>query len=149
MLTRTGFLMAAVFLASCGPSGTPAPADETREPWYADATRQLDAIDRQAQSDFQNGQFDAAAALIEKGEPLEKKLVSVAHPTLEAAEAASDLDDLYGRMLLKNHHYGWARLMFQKNLSRWKHWSPESAETKKRYAQAAAEIDQCDREMTK
>lgn len=138
-----------VLLASCGPSATPVSADATREPWYAETTQQLAAIDRQADAAFQNGKSDQAAALIEKGEPLQKKLVSVAHPTLEAAEAASDLDDLYGRMLLKNHHYGWARLMFQKNLSRWKHWSPESAESKQRYQQAVAEIDQCDREMTK
>ena len=137
-------------LASCGRSGAPAEsADPTHEAWYAEATQQLADMDRQAAAALQNGKADDAAALIEKGQPLEKRLVSVPHPTLEAAEAASDLDELYGRMLLKNHHYGWARLMFQKNLSRWKHWSPESAETTRRYQQAAAEIDECDREMTK
>lgn len=140
----------AFVLASCGRSEAPAGGpDPTSESGYAQATEQLAAIDRQAETALQNGKPDDAAALIEKGQPLQKKLVSVPHPTLEAAEAASDLDDLYGRMLLKNHHYGWARLMFQKNLARWKHWSPETAETTGRYKKAATQIDECDRQMTK
>lgn len=142
-------LIAACLLASCTRPPVPTGDDPTREAWYAETTTQLAQLVRQAQAAFENNKPDEAAALIEKAQPLEKKLVSVAHPTFEAAEAASDLDELYGRMLLKNHHYGWARLMFQKNLSRWKHWSPENAESKRRYQQAAAEIDQCDREMTK
>jgi len=142
-------ILATVLLASCGPSATPTSADPTRESWYAQDTAKLVQIAKQAQAAFESGKFDEASALIEKAQPIEKRLVSVAHPTLEAAEAASDLDDLYGRMLLKNHHYGWARLMFQKSLNRWKHWSPQTEETKQRYQKAASEIDACDREMTK
>jgi hypothetical protein len=144
------FVIIAFALVSCGRPGAPAGGpDPTSESGYTQAAEQLAAIDRQAETALQNGKPDDAAALIEKGQPLQKKLVSVAHPTLPAAEAASDLDDLYGRMLLKNHHYGWARLMFQKNLARWKHWSPETAETTERYKKAAAQIDECDRQMTK
>ena len=143
-------LISLVFLAACGPPAPPgAAADPTRESWYAQSTRELAGLDRQAEAEFAAGKSDDAAALIEKGQPIEKKLVSVNHPTLEAVEAASDLDDLYGRMLLKNRHYGWARLMFQKNLSRWRHWSPQTEESKKRYQRAAAEIEQCDQEMTR
>ena len=106
-------------------------------------------MEHEADEAFKKGDADKAAALIEQAEPIEKKLVSVAHPTLQAAEAASDLDDLYGRMLLKNHHYGWARLEFQKNLSRWKHWTPSTAESERRYQQAAARIAECDQQMEK
>ena len=142
-------LVLAALLASCGPATTPNSVDPTHESWYAQDTAQLAGIAKQASAAFENGKSDDAAALIEKAQPIEKRLVSVGHPTLEAAQAASDIDELYGRMLLKNHHYGWARLMFQKNLNRWKHWSPETEETKQRYAKAAAEIDECDRAMTK
>ena len=76
-----------------------------------------------------------------------KRLLDVQHPTLEAAEAASDLDDLYGRMLLSNHHYGWAQMMFQKNLSRWKHWDPQTEETARRLKLAESEIAECTKKM--
>jgi hypothetical protein len=139
----------AVLLAACGPPAAPDSADPTRESWYARDTAQLSDLARRAAAAFAAGRADEASALIEQGQPVEKRLVSVAHPTLEAAEAASDLDDLYGRMLLENHHYGWARLMFQKNLNRWKHWSPQTEETRRRYRRAAEEIDECDREMAR
>jgi hypothetical protein len=75
------------------------------------------------------------------------RLLSVPRPTLEAAEAASDLDQLYGRMLLSNRHYGWARLMFQKNLARWKHWQPQTPETSRRFQQAVSAIAECDKHI--
>jgi hypothetical protein len=76
-----------------------------------------------------------------------KRLLSVQRPTLDAAEAASDLDDLYGRMLLANRHYGWARLQFQKNVARWKHWMPQTKETARRLKQAESAIAECDRRL--
>lgn len=147
-MQRIALIAATLLLAACDRSIAPS-ADPTRESWYADTTRDLAALDRQAEAAFAAGKDDDAAALIEKAQPLEKKLVTVAHPTLEAAEAASDLDDLYGRMLLKNRHYGWARLMFQKNVARWRHWSPETAESQARFKKAAAQLDQVDQEMSK
>jgi hypothetical protein len=66
---------------------------------------------------------------------------------LEAAIAASDQDDLYGRMLLSNRHYGWARLLFQKILSRWKHWQPQTPETARLLKQAESAIAECDRHI--
>jgi hypothetical protein len=69
----------------------------------------------------------------------------VRQPTLAAAEAASDLDDLYGRMLLSNRHYEWAEFLFQKNRSRWKNWNPQTPETARRQKQAEAGIEECDR----
>lgn len=102
---------------------------------------------RQAENSFRAGRADEASATIQKAEPIQKRLLGVPHPSLEAAEAASDLDDLYGRMLLSNRHYGWAQMMFQKNLSRWKHWEPQTEETARRLKLAESEIAECSRKM--
>jgi hypothetical protein len=104
-------------------------------------------MNRESDSAFAAGNSDQAAKLIEKGQPLVARLLDVPNPTLEAAVAASDLDDLYGRMLLSNRHYGWARLLFQKNLSRWKHWQPQTPETARLLKQAESAIAECDRHI--
>ena len=105
-------------------------------------------MDRQAQSLLERGKSDDASAIITAAEPWAKRLISVPQPTLAAMEAASDLDDLYGRMLLANRNYGWARIMFQKNLARWRTWKPQTDETDRRRKQADAAIAECDRRMT-
>jgi hypothetical protein len=104
-------------------------------------------MNREAKALFEKGKGDDAAALIVKGEPLSKRLLSVSQPTLAATIAASDLDELYGKMLLSNHNYGWARLMFQKNLARWKYWKPQTAETEARLKNAEADIAEVDRRI--
>lgn len=76
------------------------------------------------------------------------RLLAVPRPTLAAMEAASDLDDLYGRMLLANRHYGWARLLFQKNLARWKNWNPQTEESGRRRKLAESRMAECDRGMS-
>jgi hypothetical protein len=139
-------VLALAFLASCEQAPAP-PRDATKEPWYRDALEQLTAMNREADSAFADGKSDQAAALIEKGQPLVARLLAVPNPTFEAAVAASDLDDLYGRMLLSNRHYGWARLLFQKNLSRWKHWQPQTPETARLLKQAESAIAECDRHI--
>jgi hypothetical protein len=139
-------LIAAV-LVGCSPAPVPE-SDETAKSWYGQTVAQLAEMNRQAESLFQAGQRDQAAVLIEKSQPIENRLVAVRQPTLEAMEAVSDLDDLYGRMLLSNHHYGWARLLFQKNVARWKHWNPQTEETLRRWKQADAEIAECDKHLT-
>jgi hypothetical protein len=143
---RLLLVLAAAFLASCEQSPAP-PRDATKEAWYRDAVEQLAALNREADRAFAAGKSDQAAALIEKGQPLVARLLAVPNPTLEAAVAASDLDDLYGRMLLSNRHYGWARLLFQKNLSRWKHWQPQTPETARLLKQAESAIAECDRHI--
>jgi hypothetical protein len=50
-------------------------------------------------------------------------------------------------MLLANRHYGWARLQFQKNVARWKHWMPQTKETARRLKQAESAIAECDRRL--
>ena len=139
-------ILAAALLTACEPAPGPR-RDAVQEPWYNQTVAQLAEMNREAVSSFESGKSDQAAALIEKGQPLMKRLLSVPRPTLEATEAASDLDDLYGRMLLANRHYGWARLLFQKNLARWKHWQPPTEEAARRLKQAESAIAECDRHI--
>jgi hypothetical protein len=139
------WLVAFVFLAACGPSPEQhVQKDPTTEAWYTKTVTDLTAIARQAKDLFEKGKADDAAALIEKGEPLSAKLLAVRNPTLPAVQAASDLDQLYGQMLFSNHNYGWARLMFQKNLARWKNWTPQTPDTAARLQAAQTAIALCD-----
>jgi hypothetical protein len=62
-------------------------------------------------------------------------------------EAASDLDQLYAKMLLDNRNFGWARLTYQKNASRWKNWRPQTDETARRLKLAQEGIAECDRRI--
>jgi hypothetical protein len=147
---RVSFLPICVLLTACAPSPEPvAPAkrDPTTERWYGQTVEELAGMNRQANEFFHKGKPDEAAALIEKGEPLSSRLLSVPQPTLAATEAASDLDQLYGQMLFSNRNYGWARLLFQKNVARWKHWMPQTPETARRLKQAESAIAECDRRI--
>jgi hypothetical protein len=142
--------MAAVILAGCAPDRQPVESsniDATAEAWYGKAVEQLAQMDHQAESLLARGKADEAADIIMAGEPMVSRLLAVSRPTLAAMEAASDLDDLYGRMLLGNRNYGWARIMFQKNLARWKNWKPQTDESERRRKQADAAIAECDRRM--
>ena len=139
-------ILACVILAACE-SAPPPRRDATKETWYAQAVEELTAFNREAETAFASGDPDQAAALIEKEQPLLARVLTVAQPTLEATIAASDLDQLYGRMLLSNRHYGWARLQFQKNLARWKHWQPRTADVAARQQQAEDAIAECDRHI--
>ena len=133
---------------SCGPSPvTSSKSDITKEPWYGLLVEELATLTRDAEIAYKNGKADDAAALIKKAEPLRDRAIAPRRPTLTAMEAASDLDDLYGRMLLGNKHTGWARLLFQKNLARWKHWDPQTPDTVRRLKQAQSQIAECDRRM--
>jgi hypothetical protein len=151
MQTSFGFslaILACMILAACESAPPPPPHDATKEPWYAQSVQDLTALNREAESAFAAGKPDQAAALIEKGQPLMARVLTVAQPTLAATIAASDLDQLYGRMLLANRHYGWARLLFQKNLARWKHWQPPTADSAHRLQQAEDAIAECDRHIS-
>ena len=140
-------ILAVALLTACESAPPPPPRDATKESWYGEAVEQLAALNREAETAFANGKPDQAAALIVKGQPLRSRVLTVAQPTLEATIAASDLDQLYGRMLLSNRHYGWARLQFQKNLARWKHWQPRTADSARRQQQAEDAIAECDRHI--
>ena len=115
--------------------------------WYADAVSELAATAREAERLFTAGKANEAGALVQKGEDLASKVIGVPRPSLAATEAAADIDHLYGRMLASNHKYGWGRLQFQKNLTRWKYWKPATDETQRRLRQAQAAILDCDRHI--
>jgi len=138
----------AVALSACAPPSRPVEQpkrEPTAEAWYAETVQKLVALNRDAEALFEAGKFDAAGAAVTQAQPLANRLLSVPRPTLPAMEAASDLDDLYGRMLLRNRQYGWARDFFQKNVIRWKSWKPQAADTERRWKQAAAAVAECDR----
>jgi hypothetical protein len=143
---RIAALLGCLILTACGPSAPHAPvsADPTADPSYARTIGELKEINRAARESFGKGQADLAAHMIQTGEPLSKRLMSVPRPTLGATEAASDLDQLYGDMLLSNRNYGWARMFYQKNLARWKYWRPETPESARLMKQAEDSIARCD-----
>ena len=142
--------MFAMLLAACAPAPPPppkAPVDPVTEDWYAPATAQLAAMNREAEGLLKEGKSDRAAAVIVKGQEVESRLLAAPRPTLGAMEAASDLEQMYAGMLMDNKNYGWARLAFQKNVSRWKNWRPETEETARRRKLAQDGIAECDRRM--
>jgi hypothetical protein len=122
--------------------------DVTEEAWYPRTVEQLTALDRKAEAAFQAGDQDKAAALIADGKPMQEKLLEARQPTLAAMEAVADLDELYGDMLLTNKNYGWARLFFQKNLARWKHFPEQTPETAQRLKLAEDAIAMVDKKIT-
>lgn len=142
-------IAAACLLAACESAPPPRAEqkDQTKEPWYSQLVEQLAAQNREVMRLEKEGKADAAAALIQQGEPMASRLLAVPRPTLAAMIDASDLDDLYGQMLLSNRNYGWARLFFQKNLARWKHWPEQTQDTAARLKQAQDAIAECDRRM--
>ena len=145
---RFGLLMIAVAGLLAGCAAAPPPArDVTKETWYGQAVAQAAQMNREAEDFFKTGKSDQAAARIQEAQPIVDRLLAAPNPTLAAEEAASDLDDLYGRMLLSNRHYAWARLMFQKNQARWKRWKPQTDNTARRLNQAETAIAECDKHI--
>ena len=140
------FVTAALLTGCAPPPPIPAPKpDPVTEAWYSQTVEELAALNREADRLFRGGKLDEAATLIVKGEALSNRLLAAPRPTLAAMESASDLDDLYGRMFIANHNVGWARLQFQKNLVRWRNWTPSSENTARRLKQAQSAIAECDR----
>ena len=149
---RAALPIFAMLLSGCAPAPAPSPApqpppDPVSEAWYGPATEQLAGMIREAETLLREGNSDRAAAIITLAEPFSLRLLAAPHPTLAAMEAASDLDHLYAGMLMGNKNYGWARLAFQKNVSRWKHWKPQTPETARRLKQAQDGIAECDKRM--
>jgi hypothetical protein len=144
-------LAASAVLIGCAPAPPPVVDHPkpvlTGEAWYPQTSAQLAAMNREAEGLLKRGRFDQAAAVITKGQALQNRLLAVPQPTVGAMEAASDLDDLYGRMLLRNRNYGWARIVFQKNVARWKNWKPQTPETARRLKVAVSAVAECDRRL--
>jgi hypothetical protein len=149
---RKSKLLAPVFaalLVSCGPGEAPRlpRADPTKESWYAPGAEQLSRFNQQAAALLAAGKDNDASAIITQTEGLAQRLISVPSPTYEATQAVSDRTALYGQMLMKNKHYGWARMEFQKNVMRWKAWQPQTPETQAKLRDAQAKVAACDREL--
>ncbi len=141
------FALLMVGCQSAPPPVAAHPADPTAEPEYREDEAKLAAMNRDAAAMLKAGKGDAASNLVVKGEEVAGRLLAVSHPTLAAMEAATDVDQLYGDMLLANKRYGWARMQYQKNLARWKHWVPQTEASAKRVDEARKRIDECDKHM--
>jgi hypothetical protein len=150
LILALALVPAAAVLAGCGPAATPAEqakTDPAAEPWYAETAERLTKMDRAAEQLLQTGRLQEAAAIVTSGQSLQNRLLTAPRPTLAAMEAVADLDQLYGRMLISNGYYGSARLLFQKNVTRWKTWKSPTPETAQRLKQAQSAIAECDRHM--
>jgi hypothetical protein len=148
---RKVLVVTAIFMASCAaPPPPPSPkvvVDPVTESWYAPAITELAALNRETESLLKAGKADDAAAGITKGQALAARLLTAARPPLEAMEAAADNENFYAGMLLVNKNYGWARLSYQKNASRWKNWRPQTEDTARRLKQAQDGIAEVDKRM--
>ena len=148
---RVLFLPALFLLAACGAPAPQkkAPVEPSKESWYQPAIEELRSVNAAIARFADAGEYDKAARAIIHGQELEAKLLSSSHPPLEAAIAVSDLEDIYGRMMLAQKKYGWARLVFQKNLARWKYWRPITDDSQARMERARQQIIECDRGIEK
>src|SRR5947209_7250784 len=115
--------MAVTIFAACAPAPPPMvekpKPDPVTEEWYGRTVDELAGLNREAEKLLRAGKRDDAGSVVAKGQDLEKRLLAAPRPSLAAMEASSDLDDLYGRILIANNNVGWARLVYQKNLVRW------------------------------
>ena len=139
-----------MFMVSCAAPPPPpqkVAVDPVTESWYAPAITELAGLNREAESQLKAGKPDDAAARITKGQALAARLLAAARLPLEAMEAAADNENLYAGMLLANKNFGWSRLSYQKNASRWKNWRPQTEETARRLKQAQDGIAEVDKRM--
>ena len=145
---RPYFILAAVLLYGCSTAPPDQPkADPTTEASYSLGVQELASMGRQAEELLRDGKSDQAAAIVSNGQPLLGRLLAASRPTLAAMEAVSDFDQLYGRLLVGNGYFGSARLLFQKNVTRWKTWKPQTPETVRRLKLALDAIAECDQHM--
>jgi hypothetical protein len=146
-LATAALLAALCWSCASTPPPPPAGADPTADSSYGKSVDQLAELTKQAEALVAAGRPDDASPIVQRAQAIQAKLLSAPRPTLAAMEAASDLDDLYGRMLMANNQYGWARDFFQKNAVRWKAWKPQTPETEKRRADALARVAECEKKM--
>jgi hypothetical protein len=140
----------AALLAACAPAPPPASPpkpDPTKQAWYGESADRLTAMAREAEAAFHQRKMDQAAAIVTRCQPLSQRLLSAPQPTLPALQAVSDVDQLYGQMLMANGHYVWARDFFQKNLIRWTNWKPRTDDAVRRLNLARSAIAECDRKI--
>ena len=140
--------IALAVLSACAPTPSAVPkVDPTSEAWYAPTVQRLAQIDVDAATLAAAGRLQEAAVLVTSGQALQTRLLSAPRPTLEAMQAIADLDQVYGHMLIANGFYGEARMLFQKNVTRWKVWKPQTPDTQNRLKLANAGIAECDKHM--
>ncbi|MFO7634861.1 MAG: hypothetical protein R6W76_20095 [Caldilinea sp.] len=121
--------------------------DPTRQPEYLAGIDRLAALNTEARAHFAAGRRSQAAALVTEGKDIAKELLEVSRPNLAAMEAVADRDEIYADLLFANRHFAHARQMHQRNVARWKHWLPQTDETRRRLGLAEAAIQRCDQAL--
>ena len=135
-------------LTACAPAPQQAPkVDPTSEAWYGPMVQRLAQIDVDAAVLAQSNRLQDAAVLVTSGQAMQIRLLSAPRPTLEAMQAIADLDQVYGHMLIANGFFGEARMLFQKNVTRWRTWKPQTPDTQNRLKLANDGIAECDKHM--
>jgi len=150
LIPALALLTGALLLTGCqsGPPVAAVPkADPASDPGYREDEEKLAAMVAETRKLLGDGKGDAASALVVSGEEVAGRLLAIPKPSLNAMQSASDLDQIYGEMLLSNKRYGWARMLFQKNLARWRYWQPQTDDTMRRLNQARKAIAECDRHI--
>ena len=147
---RPCVILTAALLCGCStvPPAERPKADPTTEAAYGRTVEELVSMGRQAEELLHKGKPDQAAAIISKGQPLVGSLLAAPRPTLAAMEAVSDCDQLYGELLVRKRYFGSARMLFQKNVTRWKNWEPQPPATARRLKLALDARAECDRQWS-
>lgn len=143
-------LCALALLASCGgdrpPAKPAAPAlDRVRQ---RAQLAELESANRAAWDHYRQGNRTAAGDIVGRTDALSIGLMGGdPRPSIEIMRAVSDHDELYGRLLMANRHWGHARHILAKIENRWRLWQPQDDESRKRRADALVLMRECEQRM--
>jgi hypothetical protein len=127
---RTLLVAARDVMVSCAapppPPAQKAAVDPGDGEWYAPAITELAGLNRESGVAIAGAASPTMRRENHEGAGVVGAAAVGCAPPLEAMEAAADNENLYAGMLLANKNFGWARLSYQKNVSRWKNWRPQT-----------------------
>lgn len=140
----------ALLLAACG---SPARAPQAAAPKIDRAAQrarlaELENANRAARELFDKGDRAAAGEIVGRTEAMAIALIGGdPSPSIEIMRAVSDHDELYGRLLMANRHWGHARHILAKIENRWRLWQPQDDESRKRRSGAITLMRECEQHM--
>lgn len=140
----------ALLLASCGSPARPPQAAAPKIDRAAQRARlaELENANRAARELFDKGDRTAAGDIVGRTDAMAIALIGGdPSPSIEILRAVSDHDELYGRLLMANRHWGHARHILAKIENRWRLWQPQDDESRQRRAGALALMLECEKRM--
>lgn len=143
-------VLALVVLAGC--ESRPDPKQQAGPQIDRSAQRaklaELEGANRQAWEHFRKHERTAAGDIVGRTDALSNNLIGGdPAPSIEIMRAVSDHDELYGRLLMANRHWGHARHIIAKIENRWRLWQPQDDESRKRRQAAIELMRECDRNL--